>query len=424
MKEIVVRLNAATAVWQMWRLICPIVIAVLLSVPCVGHAEKAAGGQLGEPRISVRGRHLVDAQGNIIQLRGANISGLEFVAVQGWSPKDPWGGQYDSKTLDVLLSWKANVVRLPLNEASWLGYPCLDGDGKVRDPDPGHNYQDVVKKVVAQAAAKGLYVILDLHMTAPDDSLLAVGNVKAICPVLQNPLTDADHTVDFWISIANTFKNSPNVLFELFNEPYFDWKYTAKDDWEVLRDGGVFRAYKTGTKFIDGHPWKTVGMQQLIDAIRKTGATNIVLVGGPNWTQRLDGWLKYKPTDPLKQLAAAWHAYPAFGKKWGTEEYNHPGLGDPAYKWAEEILAADIPLIITETGDRNAVGTKGAPFVSRVLPWADRNGISYLGWTFNVWPNKEEAVLLKSASGAPTDGYGEYFKSHLECVARNAGTCP
>jgi hypothetical protein len=165
-------------------------------------------------------------------------------------------------------------------------------------------------------------------------------------------------------------------------------------------------------------------MQELLDAVRKTGATNIVLVGGPNWSQRIDEWLKYKPTDPLNQLAAAWHAYPGFNKKWGSDDYNLPGLGAQAYHWAESILAANIPVIITETGDRSASGTKGAPFVSKALPWADHNGVSYLAWTFNVWPQAEDNALLKSAQGVPTDGFGEYYKAHLACVARNSGACP
>ena len=33
--------------------------------------------------------------------------------------------------------WDINVVRLPLNEASWLGYTCIDAAGNSHDPDPG-----------------------------------------------------------------------------------------------------------------------------------------------------------------------------------------------------------------------------------------------------------------------------------------------
>ena len=38
------------------------------------------------------------ATGKTIQLRGVNVSGLEFVAVQGWDPGNPWGGQVGPTT--------------------------------------------------------------------------------------------------------------------------------------------------------------------------------------------------------------------------------------------------------------------------------------------------------------------------------------
>ena len=191
-----------------------------------------------------------------------------------------------------------------------------------------------------------------------------------------------------------------------------------------MRDGGIFTGYLNGQGFIGGHSWKAIGMQALVNTVREAGATNVILVSAPDWAKRLDEWLKYKPNDTLNQLAAVWHAYPAWNSKWGTDSYTLPNYGSDAFKWVEKILAANFPVLITEIGDHNANGTVGAPFASKVLPWADRNGVSYLGWTFNVWPGKDDHVLLKNASGTPTDGFGQYFKQHLACVARGTGNCP
>ena len=268
--------------------------------------------------------------------------------------------------------------------------------------------------------------ILDLHISAPDDALRAVNGIKAMCPLQQNPVPDVDHAIAFWTSIATTFKSYPNVIFELYNEPFFYWKSGTKASWEAIRDGGTMNDYVTGggnVYQVQNHPWKIAGTQQMLNAVRAAGATNVVLASGPDWTQRLDYWLDYHPNDPLKQLAASWHAYPAYGSTWGKPEYTWPGFKD-GFTWAENILAGGYPLVITETGDLNANGTKGAPFVSRVLPWADKNGISYIGWAFDVWPEYTSHVLIKDASGTPTDGYGEYFKAHLVCVASGAATCP
>jgi hypothetical protein len=40
------------------------------------------------------------------------------------------------------------------------------------------------------------------------------------------------------------------------------------------------------------------------------------------------------------------------------------------------IQAAGIPVIATETGDRNAPGTTAAPLVSNITAWADLYGMS------------------------------------------------
>jgi endoglucanase len=357
--------------------------------------------------ISVLRAHFVDAAGNRVQLRGVNVSGLEFVSMQGWS-RDPWGGQTGeaSPNWEAMKRWKVNSVRIPLNEASWLGYPCTDDSGKTRDPDPGDNYQATVKSAVQGATAAGLYVILDLHWSAP-------GN---FCPLAQNPMADADHSIEFWKSIATMFKDSPNVLFELFNEPFIFWTTPGSQPWKVLRDGGTFTQYVTGsaTRYTANYTWKSAGMQQMLDAIRLTGATNVVLAGAPSWSQDLSQWVSYQPSDPLNQLAAVWHAYPDSGTV-GAPGASVPKLGPDAYKWAERVLSAGMPLVISETGDHNATGTAGAPFVSKVLPWADRHGVSYFGWAWDVWKHPDN-VLIKDAAGTATDGYGEYFRQHLRCV--------
>jgi endoglucanase len=158
-----------------------------------------------------------------------------------------------------------------------------------------------------------------------------------------------------------------------------------------------------------------------LDAVRATGAANVVLVGAPSWSQDLSRWVAYKPADPLKQLAAVWHAYPNSGVV-GSADASVPKLGKDAYNWAASVLDAGVPLVITETGDHNAPGTEGAPFVSALLPWADKAGASYLGWTWDVWQNHDN-ILIKDKTGAPTAGYGRYFQQHLLCVANGTAGC-
>jgi len=380
------------------------------TVSIAAHAVSATASS--SLSIRVQGNQFIDANSVPIQLRGVNVGDLGFVAAQGWDPADPWGG--DAPNFDAIKTWKSNTVRLPLNEASWLGYTCVDATGASRDPDPGHNYRATVEKAVADATAAGLYVILDLHWSAP----------KNFCPLAQNPMADKDNSIDFWTSIAGTFKAYPNVMFELFNEPYFYWLASGETDWNVWLNGGTITAYVTGdgSKYTVNYTWETAGMQQMLDAIRQTGATNVILVAGVNWAQDLSQWNTHMPIDPQKQMGAVWHAYPNSGTV-GDPQAALPKFGRVAYTWTKSVLTAGYPVFITEFGDHNAPGTVGSPFVSNLLPWADANGASYTGWTWDPW-SEPDNVLIKDHAGTPTDGYGVYTKAHYLCVATGSSNCP
>jgi hypothetical protein len=236
-------------------------------------------------------------------------------------------------------------------------------------------------------------------------------------------MADSDNSINFWSSIADKFKSYPNVMFELFNEPYLYWLTSGETDWNVLLNGGTISAYVTGdgSKYTVNYTWKTAGMQQMLDAVRQTGATNIVLVGGVSWSQDLSQWVAHMPKDPQKQIAAVWHAYPNSGTV-GDPQAASPKFGSIAYTWTKSVLTAGYPVFITEFGDHNTPGTIGSPFVSNLLPWADANGASYTGWTWDPW-GESDNVLIKDHIGTPTDGYGVYTKAHYLCAATGSSNC-
>src|SRR6185295_7642318 len=118
--------------------------------------------------VAVSGNHLVDETGQLVQLRGVNISALEFYPIDnaqappGGKAFDYWGGQ--SPNLKSIAGWTANAIRLPLNEQSYLGQTCTDANGATKLlADPLGTYRSVVKTTVDQATALGMAVILDLH---------------------------------------------------------------------------------------------------------------------------------------------------------------------------------------------------------------------------------------------------------------------
>ncbi len=378
--------------------------------PSTGKNPGAAGSSSGALSIRVQGNKFVDGFGHVVQLRGVNFSGIEFVAMDGWNPSDAsggQGGQPDGPNWAAIRNWHANIVRLPLNEASWLDYSCTDTNGAVRDPDPGHNYRSSIARLVTQANAAGLYVILDLHVTAPGTA----------CPRIQTQMADADHSLAFWTSVAKLFKSNPAVMFELFNEPFLNFEFTG-NAWSYMMQGtkGSFTGFPAQS---GGGPWKNVkqswaiaSYQAMIDTVRATSATNVVLVGSMQYAQDLSGWLANRPTDPQNQMAVTWHPYPTFGTTWGTYAYSQPNFAPAVFTDVQNIRAAGFPVIATETGDQNTPGTLGAPLISTVTRFADQNGVSLLGWTWDVWGSPSN-VLVKDVDGTPTDGYGQVFHSWM-----------
>ena len=327
--------------------------------------------------LRVAGGKLVSTRtGAPVQLRGVNISGLEFVAIGAptWAHHNPWGAQTGDETPNwrAIRAWHANAIRLPLNQASWLGYSCIDRHGKTVNSDPWGNYRAAVIKAVAEANASGLYVILDLHWSAPG----------TLCPLSQDQMADEDHSIAFWTSLAATFKDNPAVLFDLFNEPYGAHNGSASD-WRLLRDGGSMQTFSADSgRYTLNLQWQAAGMQTLLGAVRRTGARNVVLVAGLGGASDISNWLAYKPSDPLNQLALSWHAY--------------SGINSRDAATAAAVLAAGIPVIISETGDKSANGTADAPVLTQVTRWADQTGASVLAWTWDRWndsagnPGKEK----------------------------------
>lgn len=156
----------------------------------------------------------------IILIQGLNHAGTEYACVQGYAIFEK---PYNQTLVDSFKAWKANAVRVPLNEDCWLG---ING---VKPEFSGQNYINNISEYVNMFTREGFVVILDLHWTAP-------GTQKA---TKQVPMPDQDHSIAFWTSVASTFSNNDKVIFELFNEPYPDHgNWNSDEGWKCWRDGG------------------------------------------------------------------------------------------------------------------------------------------------------------------------------------------
>lgn len=138
-------------------------------------------------------------------------------------------------------------------------------------------------------------------------------------------------------------------------------------------------------------------MQTLVDTVRATGATNVILLGGPAYSNDLGQWLAHKPADPTGNLGAAWHVY----------NFN---TFSTAACWDSTLapVATQVPLVAGEIGEN----TCGHAFIDQVMNWFDSRKLSYLGWTWNTWNCNSGPALISNYDGTPTN-FGVGFRDHL-----------
>ncbi|WP_329112537.1 cellulase family glycosylhydrolase [Streptomyces sp. NBC_01353] len=335
----------------------------------------------GAPELSVVGTRLTDQNGATRRLLGVNRSGGEFMCVQGHGIFD---GPVDDASVRAIADWKANTVRIPLNEECWLG---LDN---IKPEYRGTNYINAVKGLVDRVLAHGMNPIVELHWTYGQYTGNSAGcsDIHASC---QKPMPNAQYTPAFWTSVADTFKNDRRVVFDLFNEPYPDRATsTTAQAWSCWRDGGT----------CPGIGYEVAGMQDLLDAVRATGARNLVLVPGIAYSNDLSQWLSHRPTDTAGNLAAAWHVY----------NFNTCS-NETCWDSTLAPVAAQVPLVAGEIGEN----TCGHGFIDRVMKWFDDRGLSYLGWTWNTWNCSSGPALITSYDGTPT-AFGIGLRDHLRAL--------
>ena len=337
------------------------------------------------PALHVSGNRLLTSSGQPYRLLGVNRSGGEFTCIQGYGM---WNGPMDQASIDAMRAWKVRAVRVPLNEECWLGTANVPSGGT-----SGAAYQTEVKNYVDLLISNGITPIVEMHWNYGQYSGQGAGcsDTKASC---QKPMPDAQYAPEFWTGVANTFKGNDAVILDLFNEPYPDaangWTDAAAA-WKCWRDGGT----------CTGISYQVAGFQSLLNAVRATGATNVVMVGGIRWSNDLSQWLTYKPTDPLNNLMAFAHIY------------NFNACIDSTCwdrEWAP--VAAQVPLAITEIGEN----TCGHSFIDKVMAWADSHDVGYLGWTWNNWDCSTGPSLITDYTGTPT-AFGQGLKDHLATVS-------
>ena len=241
-----------------------------------------------------------------------------------WS-NDNWGGErfYKSEVVSWLkLDWKTTIVRAAMGVEDPGGYLDNNVSNKNR-----------VITIVDAAIDEGLYVIIDWHSHHAEDN--------------------TNEAVSFFEEMADLYGEYDNVIYEIYNEPLdVSWSATIK-------------------------PYA----DSVISAIRAIDPDNLIVVGTPEWSQRVD----LAAADPItnySNIAYTLHFYTIYHQQWLRDR-------------ASAALDDGIALFITEWG---SIGYSQVDSeANEWMTWCFENKISHCNWAVN---DKEEewSILVPGAS--------------------------
>jgi hypothetical protein len=280
-------------------------------------------GQIaGDPRgtapglafgVQASGANLVSTQTGLpVTLIGGSMQGCN----NGFEPA--WCADIASLTTWWTNPWKtqhagANTVRIQLDLCAYLNDTTCMGGATA-------GYAPNVQQIVTNATAQGLYVMISAQNSAPAGVTNHVAG--------QSSFLDATHGIPFWTAMANLYKNQPNVIFDVFNEPagenvYNDWFYVGSPyngagngkDTSVVGAGGTysptFNLYNPAASTTIN--WQVEGELQVLTLVRSLGATNLVLLSPTGFAGQIDEWLHIYQTgcaaDTLHNCGVAQHMY-------------------------------------------------------------------------------------------------------------------
>jgi len=310
---------------------------LIILVLCAANGVMAA-----PPLLTVSGNQIVTNTGCATQLKGVDVDGLEFCST-GYGPPSGCGGSTLAVAQEAVGTWKASIIRLPLNQDSWFGCAGVNQA----------NYQALVASIVNYCSSMNAYVILDLHWSGESSTATAPcgagwGNDNNVA---QQYMAD-QNAVTFWSSVAAAYANNPAVFFDLYNEPFSSNGNDDSTAWSVWAYGG------TG----NGASFSTPGMQALLNAVRGAGAQNICLIGGLGYASDLTQIQSYPFTNTGNGIV------------YSTHLYGNPSGGDSPSGWDSQVpaaLRAASPVFVGEMGPYITCNGDNATYDSNIFAWVN-----------------------------------------------------
>lgn len=321
------------------------------------------------------GTQIFDANNQPVWLCGVNIASLEYRT----------DGDHVQESLNRAINdWKANLIRLPLAQDRWFGKMKEQTDG-------GAAYRAIVDHLVDTCAAAHVYIDLDLHWSDCGKWVSEGGRLG------QHNMPDSLSVV-FWHDLATRFKNHPNVIFGLYNEPH-------DVPWNVWRNGGMvtdmpanWNRDQTRIKY------DSVGMQKLYDTVRATGAQNVVTVAGLDWGYDLSGVLDGNAITGTNYVYET-HPYP--NKQDWDDNFGKISLKYPVYvgEWG--------------FGGQAFSGTNGPAYGQRLMGYLKEHDIPmWTAWNFSATAGP---TMFRNWSYEPTV-FGKFVEKQLAEAATGRGS--
>lgn len=304
--------------------------------------------------------------GKKIALRGASF---------GWH--NWWPRFYNSgAVIELKNNFNVNVVRAAMGIDP---KPDYTNRGYLNNPVVAKDY---ISKVVNAAIEQGIYVIIDWH--CHDIITQTHGDITA-------------NAVEFFSEMAVKYKNTPNVIFEIFNEP---------------RGGGA-----TGDP--DRVTWAQIKTyaQKVIQAIRDNGANNLILLGTPNWGSDITSVVQ----DPLQNVTNVAYTIHFYSNSGGSTPQSVSTYQLNYRKRVKAALDAGIPVFVSECAGMEASGD-GKINYDTWYAWVEFMNNNYLSWVAWSVADKDEtcSMLMKTAtdSGPWPDevikDWGKLIKKYLK----------
>ena len=165
--------------------------------------------------LHTQGNQLLDQHGQPVQLKGVSSSGLQ------WYPK------FMNNSAFVWLrdNWGVSVVRAAMytKEGGYLDNPAIE---------------QTLEAAVSDAVQAGIYVIIDWHILSEGD-----------------PMTRVNEATAFFTRMAQKYANTPNVLFEICNEPNGNITWAGNIRPYAEQVGSAIRRYSQGIIIVGSPVW-------------------------------------------------------------------------------------------------------------------------------------------------------------------------